>query len=97
MERKIVGAGWLKSTERGEYISLTFKAEELSGVDLSQCWVNMSVNRKKSQPKQPDYLIFAQPKEDSKPQAKRGASAPSSFPKPQNSFTKNNDDDDIPF
>lgn len=84
-DRKQIGAGWIKQTDRGEYVSLSFKGEELQGIDLSNCWVSLVVNGKKANPKHPDYLITASPKAP-QPQATPEAPKPkpSAFPRPKN-------------
>lgn len=76
-----IGAAWLKSSDRGEYISIAFKAEALQGIDLLNSWVNMTVNTRKSKPGHPDYIITAKPKQQQ-------ASAPASRPQQQGGFPR---------
>lgn len=60
---KRVGSGWVRRTEKGAYISLSFNAEQLQGVDLANCWVNLVKNGRKEKPKHPDVSILVTPKE----------------------------------
>ncbi len=62
-DKKQVGAGWKKETDKGTYVSLSFKAEEIADLDLSNCWVSLVKNNKKQKPTHPDYNILASPKE----------------------------------
>jgi len=79
---KIVGAGWFKKGEKGDYISISFKEQEMQDVDLVNSWVNMSVNSKKTKPTHPDYLISVSPKasqqkaQSPKPQQRQQAAFP---------------------
>ena len=61
-DRKTIGAGWKKVTDKGTYIALSFKAEELSGINLANCWVSLVKNDRKQKQNHPDYNITASPK-----------------------------------
>lgn len=71
-DKKQIGAGWKKETDKGVYVSLSFKAEEMKGIDLANCWVSLVKNNKKQKPTHPDYTILALPKADApkKPEPK---------------------------
>ena len=73
-EKKQVGGGWKKVTDNGTYISLSFKSDEIQGLDLSDCWISLVKNNYKKNDKHPDYTILATPKN---PQAQK-VSKPSS-------------------
>lgn len=92
-DRKTVGAGWIKTTDRGEYVALSFKAEEIQGMDLAQCWISLVVNNKKAKPTHPDYNITATPKieQQTKPQPQQQPK--SAFPRPKNFAPQSNNDD----
>lgn len=81
-----IGAAWLKQGQDGhEYIAITFKAEALQQFDLANCWISMSPNQRKSNPKQPDYRITAKPKQvQTQRQSPPQQQAKSSFPRPKN-------------
>lgn len=91
-----VGAAWLKQTKNGDdYISIVFNAEATQGLDLSNCFIDMYVNTKKSQPKQPDYRILAKPKQQqAQPQRQQQAPQRAAFPRPKNFAPGGFDDED---
>lgn len=94
-ERKTIGAGWIKSTDHGEYVALSFKADEIRGIDLSACWVSLVINTKKAKPTHPDYNITASPK-DAQPQ-KAAVQQKSAFPRPKNFAPQSSGDGDPGF
>lgn len=67
-ERKTIGAGWKKTTDKGTYVALSFNADEIRDLDLSQCWVSLVKNTRKSKDNHPDYNVTASPKEGAKKQ-----------------------------
>lgn len=64
-----IGAGWKKKTKNGDpIISISVKPDH--GLDLSECWVSLMINKRKgSNPKAPDFILSATPKDDAKPKA----------------------------
>lgn len=94
-ERKYIGAGWIKQTDRGEYVSLSFNFDEIKGLDLANCWINLVINTKKAKPNHPDYNITAAVKAVLEP-APEPKQKQSSFPRPKN-FAPGRDDGDPGF
>lgn len=81
-----IGAAWLKTSKNGnEYISISFKPEAQQ-MDLANCFVSLMINNRKSNPKHPDYLMTAMPKDNAQrpPQQRQGA-----FPRPANHAPQN--------
>lgn len=78
------GAGWLKTGKNGEYISISFKTQELQGIDLGNCWCSLTPNSRKSKDTHPDYNLVVTPKEENRqtqaPQ--QTTQARSAFPRP---------------
>lgn len=79
------GAGWLKTGKNGEYISISFKTQELQGIDLGNCWCSLTPNSRKSKDTHPDYNLVVTPKEENRqtqaPQ-QQTTQARSAFPRP---------------
>lgn len=76
-----IGGAWLKSTDRGESISLSFN-EECLKINPTECWVSLYPNERKSKPNHPDWNIVATPKNPEEAKMQSRIAIPGTIPKP---------------
>lgn len=79
-----IGAAWIKEGKFGKYVSIQFN-DQVKNFDLANCFIDMYVNEKKTNPKAPDYRIRAREKQ-AQGQRQAPQAQPSRFPAPKNTF-----------